>query len=63
MEVTALDLGLGHPNVYELSQALDQLHNEWHREYAKELDKSVERIYPIRPHSSTIREVPIRTVV
>lgn len=58
MEVTALDLGLGHPNVYELSQELDELHNQWQKECADE-SKTVEKIYRIRSHSATIREVAI----
>ncbi len=59
MEMTALDLGIGHPSVYQLSLELDQLHNEW----MKKSTNVVENVYLIRPQTSTIREMPIRTVV
>lgn len=31
----ALKLGIGHPDVYELSVELDKLHNEWQKDWQK----------------------------
>lgn len=53
MEKTAMVLGLDHPKVYQLSRELDQLHNQWEIECAKE--KS-DNIYRIHPHTSQTRE-------
>lgn len=36
MEDSAMILGLGHPKVYQLSQELDRLHNQWEKEYGFE---------------------------
>lgn len=36
MEDNAMILGLGHPKVYQLSQELDRLHNQWEKEYGFE---------------------------
>jgi hypothetical protein len=53
MEEAAKMWGLGHPEVYELSQELDALHNLWEKECVK---KKVEKIYHIRPNASKVRE-------
>jgi hypothetical protein len=53
MEDVARMWGLGHPEVYELSQELDVLHNLWEKECAK---KKAEKIYHIHPNASKVRE-------
>ena len=35
MEKVAMDQGITHPQVYELSLQLDQLHNQWQKEHMK----------------------------
>lgn len=44
MEDSAIVLGLGHPKVYQLSQELDRLHNQWEKEYGFE-HKQTEQFY------------------
>ena len=36
LESRAMDIGLDHPEVYQLSCELDQLHNLWERERVQE---------------------------
>lgn len=50
MEEMALTLGLNHPKVYQLSQELDQLHNQW------ELERRNERRYRLHLHTSQTNE-------
>ncbi|KPC69323.1 MULTISPECIES: aspartyl-phosphate phosphatase Spo0E family protein [Laceyella] len=45
MEKAALDLGLGHPQVYQLSQELDHLHNMWEKSCS---GRKRENVYHIR---------------
>ncbi|SFS43141.1 aspartyl-phosphate phosphatase Spo0E family protein [Marininema halotolerans] len=52
MEKMARELGFTHPSVVKISQQLDELLNEWHR------DESIndQGIYIIRRYTFTIRE-------
>lgn len=43
MEDSAMILGLGHPKVYQISQELDRLHNQWEKEYGFEHRQSEQR--------------------
>lgn len=53
MEQVAMDQGITHPQVYELSLQLDQLHNQWQREYMK---KKCEKKYSLRQHAFQVKE-------
>lgn len=53
MEESANLLGLGHPEVYQISLVLDELHNLWEKEHQKQ---KAEKIYHIRVHSPRIKE-------
>jgi chromosome segregation ATPase len=48
MEETAMQLGISHPKVYQLSRELDHLHNQWEREHANR-KKAKGNIYSLRP--------------
>lgn len=53
MEREVEKLGLHHPRVIQISQQLDELHNEWNR--LKQIEE--EKAYIIRSYTSKIREV------
>lgn len=54
MEKAALDLGLGHPQVYQLSQELDDLHNMWEQVCSV---RRRENVYHIRSNMVPAKEV------
>ncbi|GGE06891.1 hypothetical protein GCM10011571_05060 [Marinithermofilum abyssi] len=55
MEKAALELGLTHPRVIEISQELDALHNQWNR--LNEEVKENSEIYMVRPYAMPLRGV------
>lgn len=52
MEKVAMEQGITHPQVYELSLQLDQLHNQWQREHMKKKDEKKhslqERVFQVK---------------
>lgn len=62
MEDNAMVLGLGHPKVYQLSQELDRLHNQWEKEYGFEQRHLHER-YMYEPKSIHGNEAVYKIVV
>jgi predicted nucleic acid-binding Zn-ribbon protein len=55
MEKAAMELGLSHPHVIEISQELDELHNQWNR--LNEEVKESSEIYMVRPYAMPLRGV------
>ncbi|MFC7439710.1 Spo0E family sporulation regulatory protein-aspartic acid phosphatase [Laceyella putida] len=53
MEKAALDLGLGHPQVYQLSQEMDRLHNMWEQACS---GRKRENVYHIRSNMVPTKE-------
>lgn len=53
MEQVAMDQGITHPKVYQLSLQLDQLHNQWQKEHTK---KKREKQYYLHQHSFRVKE-------
>ncbi|SMO82695.1 aspartyl-phosphate phosphatase Spo0E family protein [Melghirimyces algeriensis] len=56
MYTKASQLGLNHPTVIQISQRLDELHNQWNREQGLHSKKKDQQIYFIQRYSSNIRE-------
>lgn len=53
MEKVAMDQGITHPQVYELSLQLDQLHNQWQKEHMK---KKREKKRSLRERAFQVKE-------
>ena len=53
MEQVAMNQGITHPEVYQLSLELDQLHNQWQKEYTK---KKHETDYYLSSHTLHVKE-------
>lgn len=53
MEQVAMNQGITHPEVYQLSLQLDQLHNQWQKEYTK---KKRETHYYLSGHTLHVKE-------
>lgn len=59
MERVAMDQGITHPEVYQLSLQLDQLHNEWQKEYMK---KKCEKKYSLKQRAFQVKEKSMVTL-
>jgi hypothetical protein len=63
MVESALLLGIGHPAVYELSVELDNLHNEWQKNWQQsKQDRNYRRTHPKHQIRESLDE-KYRTVV
>jgi hypothetical protein len=63
MVESALLLGIGHPAVYELSVELDNLHNEWQKNWQQSKhDRNYMRTHP-KHHIRESLDEKYRTVV
>ncbi|PTX59133.1 Spo0E like sporulation regulatory protein [Melghirimyces profundicolus] len=59
MQHQAERLGMNHPTVVQISQQLDELHNQWNRWHYPSSDADHRAAYIIRRYTSKIREVAV----